>query len=838
MCHRFDYRSSIQIAAVPTLTTAYARLRAVVCVASVLGLLFFASIAVADTTNQMYEKVFGPQDPAAEVSIPVEVMFDGRESGLATLLLAADGSFRVETEALIAIVAAIANDKTLSALEALATASRLAPPTVFNALGLQLDYEPATLRLNVRLAPENRKRTNIAIRDGMGRDIFPQAAAFSLYTNIHGSTNYTHANSSGLRSSQSSSINFEIVARLHDWVIESEAFYQSATEDHWRRGGLRLVRDNIDQSTRLVIGDQSWPAQPLMGSHQLAGVTLSKNFAIQPYMEIQPSGYHEFLVNSASTVEIFVNDVLQRTLALDPGTYSFSDLPLTYGTNQFRLRIVDAFGQESFFDVDVYSADRLLAKGLTEFALSAGMRSSHQSGGLKYDAQNPLLAGFFRAGVSDTTTLGVASRFSRRSWLMSGQAVLATRFGNFAANVAAGQEYHADVGYATQLGYRHYQKLRPGQGIRSWDFSALLLSGDYLGAMTETTAPGRHSLSLRMAQPLTVRSYISLSANYQSRHESPDVYSAALSFSHRLRSGLTVRLSGYRYSGDDKTPGTAFSLSFSVPFDDGKQNVQGNFDSRNNRRSASWQRSPDSSDFGLSGSLGYSEDRDNRLLDGLLAFNGSRIEARLSHNYVHDLLHSSGVTQFTRVNFSTALAVAGGRFAITRHIVDSFAIAVPHENYSRFDIGLKRRNGERESTSGLFGAAITSGLTSYETHQLEVYVAELPLGYDLQDTNPTVTPKYRSGVVVAVGNAASIILRGRLVTPEGAALKLRSGVLTFLGSESSEPIRFFTNRNGKFTVSGIQPGPYEILLESSGESVDIQVPSDAHGVLNYGEIRL
>ncbi len=60
--------------------------------------LFFASFAVADTTTELYEKVFGAQDPAAEVSIPVEVMFDGRESGVATLLLAADGSFRVETK--------------------------------------------------------------------------------------------------------------------------------------------------------------------------------------------------------------------------------------------------------------------------------------------------------------------------------------------------------------------------------------------------------------------------------------------------------------------------------------------------------------------------------------------------------------------------------------------------------------------------------------------------------------------------------------------------------------------------------------------------------------------
>ncbi len=840
MRQEFDCRTTVQIEHSSLLQRAFAICLLICSAQCLLGIPLNANAASSADKSALFEQVFGPKDPAAETSIPVEMIFDGRETGLVTIVIANDGAFRVETAALIRAITTTATEQALAALRAFAAQSRLVRPDELGVLGIQLNYDPARLRLTVVLDPKLRSRRNINIKGDRyaGSSQAPQAADFSLYMNLNGSSNFAHASESGSGGWQSSNVRLETVAQLHGWVFESEAFYQSATVDHWRRGGLRLVRDNVDRSTRLVIGDQHWPAQALMGGHQLAGLALFKNFAIQPYTVIQPSGYHEFFLDSASTVEIYVNNTLTRTLTLDPGAYSVSDLPLAYGANDFRLRIVDSFGQESVFDADIYSASRLLAMGMTEFALSAGFRSSYLSGSPEYDVDDPLLAGFYRSGLSDTTTLGLAVSVSTVSWLMSGQAALATPFGNVTINVGAGQEYNDNPGIAAQIGYRHYQKLRSGRGDRSWDFSALVLSRDYLGAMTGTATPTRHSLSMRIAQPVTARSYISLSANYQSRHDSAGIYSAALSISYRFRTGLNIRLSASQHFNDINTPGSAFSLSYSYPFGNSRQNIQGDFDSRSNRRSTSWQRSPPSSDIGVSSSFGYTEDRDNRFLDGLLAFNGSRFEASLEHNYSENLLQSSGVSQTTRVNYSTALAMASGRFAITRRITDSFAIAVPHENYSKFDIGLKLRNSDRESISGLFGSAIASRLTSYETHQLEVNVDNLPLGYDLHNTNPMVTPKYRSGVIVAVGNAASIILRGRLMAGEGTALKLRSGILRFLGDEASAPIRFFTNRNGRFTISGIQPGPYEILLEASGESAEILIPSDALGVLNYGDLRL
>jgi len=807
---------------------------------ALLALCGFATSAHAEAPadkSALFDKVFGSKDATAETSIPVELMFDGRESGLATMLINNDGAFRVDIEALIQAVEAVATEQTLVALRAVAAESQLVRPDTVSELGIHLSYEPATLRLTIAMDPELRSRTNIAIKDTRNNQT-PQAADFSLYTNFSGNGNFSHSSTGRPGGWRSVNVQLETVAQLHGWVLESEAFYQSTSANRWRRGGVRLIHDNVDRGTRLVVGDQLWPGQPLMGGHQLAGVSLFKNFDIQPYTVTHPSGYQEFYLDNPSTVEIYVNESLTRTLRLDPGAYSVDDFPLAQGSNDFRMRIIDSFGQESVFATDIYSASTLLAQSVTEFALSAGLRSSYLMGKLDYDIEDPLLAGLYRRGLSDTLTLGFAGSMSTKSVLMNGQAVLATKIGNFTINVGASNDDRNNPGVAAQFGYRAYQKLRSGLGERSWDFSTLHLSSNYIDAMAgpNNIAPSRWSL--RVAQPLTTRSNVSLSTSFQRRAGSKGTYNVALSYSYRLRSGLNLRFSAYSYPTETSTTDNAVSLSYSYPFGGGKQNLQGDYDSRNNRRSTNWSHSPPNSDLGPSGSLGYREDRDNRFLNGLLALNGSRFEASVNHYYSDDLSQDSPAAQTTAVNFSTAIALAGGRVALTRQIADSFAIAIPHENYANFDIGLRHRNSDLESVSGLLGAAISSRLTSYETHQLEVNVDKLPLGYDLRNTNPAVTPRYRSGVIITVGNAASIILRGRLLSEDGNAHQLQSGMLKFLGDEDSAAIRFFSNRNGKFTVSGLQPGTYEISLQSSGSSTQIQVPADAKGVLSLGDIPL
>lgn len=86
----------------------------------------------------LFDQVFGAKEAAAKTYIPVEIMFDGREAGMTTIVMANDGTFVIEAEALIQVVAVAATQQTLTALRSLAEQAQLARPAQFSDLGIQM----------------------------------------------------------------------------------------------------------------------------------------------------------------------------------------------------------------------------------------------------------------------------------------------------------------------------------------------------------------------------------------------------------------------------------------------------------------------------------------------------------------------------------------------------------------------------------------------------------------------------------------------------------------------------------------------------------------------------
>jgi outer membrane usher protein len=97
-------------------------------------------------------------------------------------------------------------------------------------------------------------------------------------------------------------------------------------------------------------------------------------------------------------------------------------------------------------------------------------------------------------------------------------------------------------------------------------------------------------------------------------------------------------------------------------------------------------------------------------------------------------------------------------------------------------------------------------------------------------------PPYRSGYVLTVGSDYNVTALGRLLGSDGEPLALVSGQAVELSKPNREPVTFFTNREGRFGISGLAPGLWR--LEVSGEAatvVDIQ--ENAESIVRLGEIR-
>ena len=108
-----------------------------------------------------------------------------------------------------------------------------------------------------------------------------------------------------------------------------------------------------------------------------------------------------------------MNGHVTQRLQLRPGDYDMNDLPLSAGANDISLVIVDDLGNKRTLKFSVFSGRSLLAPGISEWALSAGVvsrlqhrrRDAHNLySDLEYDTDTPVITGYYERGLTPDLT--------------------------------------------------------------------------------------------------------------------------------------------------------------------------------------------------------------------------------------------------------------------------------------------------------------------------------------------------------------------------------------------------------------------------------------------------
>ena len=101
-------------------------------------------------------------------------------------------------------------------------------------------------------------------------------------------------------------------------------------------------------------------------------------------------------------------------------------------------------------------------------------------------------------------------------------------------------------------------------------------------------------------------------------------------------------------------------------------------------------------------------------------------------------------------------------------------------------------------------------------------------------------PPRAAGYSLEVGSAAVITVVGNLV--DGASdepISLILGSATLLDSSLPKAVEFFTNRSGKFAISGVEPGDYLVELNTVPKrQFALTIPADAGTFHRVGSIRV
>jgi outer membrane usher protein len=239
----------------------------------------------------------------------------------------------------------------------------------------------------------------------------------------------------------------------------------------FRRGQTYLEHDDRDDLITTTVGDATADAGTFGGTDQIAGVTIERSFALDPYLLRFPEPALTGTVLTPSRAEIYVNGVLTSVTDIAPGTFVFDNLPTIAGLNSTVVVLRDAFGNVTRITSQDYSSLDLLRAGLTDFAVSAGVlrqnaftADDHYSGdvfvgryshgftdnftaGARVEAgPNVISTGLTAAVAGNLGALGVAYAGSRSggvndSALQVSYAYQTERFGFSASSTQTGARY-------------------------------------------------------------------------------------------------------------------------------------------------------------------------------------------------------------------------------------------------------------------------------------------------------------------------------------------------------------------------------------------------------------
>ncbi|HVS33385.1 MAG TPA: fimbria/pilus outer membrane usher protein, partial [Thermoanaerobaculia bacterium] len=222
------------------------------------------------------------------------------------------------------------------------------------------------------------------------------------------------------------------------------------------RGLTNYTIDERDSLRRWTVGDGTVLSGDLGGSGFVGGFTVSRSFDLDPYFIRFPSLTLGGAALTPSTVDIYVNGILVDRRQLPPGPFEIRNIPGSAGSSNAQVVVRDAFGREQSSSARFYYSTTILARGLSEYLLSAGfIRDNFATE--SFDYGDPLLVGFHRRGITDWLTLG--GRFEASEDLISGgpSIALATRAGEIELKAAA-SESAGRQGAAGQMTFRRLSR--------------------------------------------------------------------------------------------------------------------------------------------------------------------------------------------------------------------------------------------------------------------------------------------------------------------------------------------------------------------------------------------
>lgn len=691
--------------------------------------------------------------------------------------------------------------------------------------GLQAVWDPGllTIDLTVSIADKEKRDIEIAQLEREDKGLFQKPANFSIFGNIRTSLDYTHKGyAKGLHDPY---FDINLGGRIFGLAFENEISYDTGG-DGLRRDATRFVFDNEKKAIRTLFGDVRPQVRGYQSGSEILGITIGSAYqSIQPYKNLRPRGEGSFSLEEPSNVDVVINGRVVNRLRLDSGNYDLKDFPFLEGENRVQFIVEDRTGKRELAKFDLFFDRSLLAKGLAEWAFSAGSTSKRGIDGPDYSDGKFYASGFYRKGISNSVTMGGNLQLLDKSGLVGFEMLRATKLGVFGIDLANSWSDNGN-GSAVNLSFNRNVSQGEEKGAINWGLAASARSEKF-GSTNLFTANNSQEFdaSVFLSRYLGGGGSLYSSANYsKSRGLFDDTWSVRFGYGKRINAniGFNADLS---YNKNRLNDDWVFRIQITSRFGRSGTSVL-SYENRDQRLSFNVQQSGTSN----YGQWSANADIDNsKFASGINAgafLAANRADLGISHSTSFDNGFSSISDERTSLRIATAFGFADGAFAWGRPVFGAFAIPVAHESLKGRKLIIDNANGNGASSS-VFGPPLIGSIPNYSRRDLSVDVEDLPAGYDLGTGIISLRAPYNAGYKIVIGNADNLTVIARAISPEGEPIPFIAGIAK--RTSDNKKIDIFTNGKGVFAASGLGPGEWEILLDTKPDPTIIKLNLSAQG---------
>jgi outer membrane usher protein len=562
------------------------------------------------------------------------------------------------------------------------------------------------------------------------------------------------------------------------------------------------VHDDPSGLTRLTLGDTithlaTWE-QPV----RFGGVKWGTDFSLQPGFLSFPTPTFGGQAQLPSSVQLYVNNVLNYQGQVDQGPFALNRLPVVSGAGDVSVVVKDALGVEHRVISSYYVSTNLLRQGLSDFSLEAGAER-HNYGRFSFDYGPPFVAGSYRYGLISGLTIETRAEASSKTQdIGGGIAAVIGKVGEIGLSGSVSSDRDFRSGYLYRVfasRISQHWSLSASYEYRSPDYLQLGLDRD-LERPRET---------LQVSGGINDRQLGSLTANVSYLRLSDGTRTRVSSLTYGRQLGKLGYLNAFALRSDTNggSPDTTIGVSLSIAF--GTRGSAFAQVDNNNRRIESQLNLPDDKGWGYR----------------LVASDGQNSQQQAELDYRGRAIDLSGaVERFggqtdERFLASGSLILSGSSILPSRRLDSSFAIVNVGDGEK--DVRVYQENRLVGATNST-GIAIVTNLRPYEANRISLASDDLKLESMIADDTLIVVPRYLSGVKanfrVTNGQAGTVIVR----LPNGASLE--PGTVVLIGSKA-----FYTGFDGELFVDDIKGGTVMVAKRKVGTCL-VTLPSVPKGV--------